>query len=119
MYTHHSLICAAFQFFEGLLETELDNRYLYKMPPDQPVTADMMCLMLSFLYQDWQIPGVVNDRIKGKSRHVKDLQVVMQIVCSVLQTNTHLQVLGHQEGYRFFRSVLRGDEGPDSPLQML
>lgn len=66
VYTHRFLICAAFQFFEGLFETELDEWYFYKMPPpqEQPVTADMMCLMLSFLYEDWQVSGVTNDRLK-------------------------------------------------------
>ncbi|KAL0031422.1 hypothetical protein WJX79_010907 [Trebouxia sp. C0005] len=61
----------SFQFFEGLFETELDEWYLYKMPPpeQQPVTADMMCLMLSFLYDDWQVPGVTNDRLNAKRRY--------------------------------------------------
>ncbi len=77
VYTHRFLICAAFQFFEGLFETELDEWYFYKMPPpeEQPVTADMMCLMLSFLYEDWQVSGLTNDRLSAKCRHVKNAEL--------------------------------------------
>ena len=77
VYAHRFLICAAFQFFEGLFETELDECCFYKMPSleEQPVTADMMWLMLSFLYEDWQVPGVTNDRLNAKRRHVKNADV--------------------------------------------
>ena len=76
VYTHRFLICAAFQFFEGLLETDVVENCFYTMPPsqEQPVTADILCLMLSFLYEDWQVAGVTRDRTKGKCRHVKQLQ---------------------------------------------
>ena len=35
VYTHRFLICAAFEFFEGLLETELNELYFYDMPPSE------------------------------------------------------------------------------------
>lgn len=72
VYTHRFVLCAAFQFFEGLCEAEIE-RYFYKMPPseDQPVTADMLCLMLSFLYEDWHIPGVTKIRTKAVCKYVE------------------------------------------------
>lgn len=73
VYTHRNLICAAFSFFEGALETEVQEGNSLRMPPAaiQPVTADLMCLMLSLLYPDWQIDGITEDRTKVKCRHVK------------------------------------------------
>ena len=72
VYTHRSLICTAFKSFEGLMETEVSDSWFYNMPPSnlQPVTADLLCLMLSFLYEEWPIPGISNHRTRGKCRHI-------------------------------------------------
>lgn len=67
------MVCTAFGFFEGLLGTEVQKNRSIRMPPaaQHVVTSDLFCLMLSFLYDDWQIAGVTEDRATGKCRHVK------------------------------------------------
>ena len=73
VYTHRMLVCPAFRFFQGLLETDVQDRKSFRMLPaaEQPVTSDLMCLMLSLLYHDWQMDGIREDRAKVKCRHVK------------------------------------------------
>lgn len=97
VYTHRFILCAAFQFFEGLCETEIE-RYFYKMPSseDQPVTADMLCLMLSFLYEDWHIPGVTKDRTKAVRKYVEHCRGSCCFGCA-FDTSICVQVLGYQE----------------------
>lgn len=73
VYKHRLMVGPAFRFFEGLLETDVQERKSFRMPPaaEQPVASDLMCLMLSLLYHDWQMAGITEDRAKVKCRQVK------------------------------------------------